>query len=113
MSGSSSYCSDSDDEDYDDGAGPGRFQTGTGASALAEVHDYAQAYAPLDTDVLGDDSSDPDDDDFFLDAAISGKKGARGGACSPPAHCVLPARHCADRGAPLPRTCRAPALPRS
>lgn len=107
MSGSSSYCSDSDDEDYDDGAGPGRFQTGTGASALAEVHDYAQAYAPLDTDVLGDDSSDPDDDDFFLDAAISGKKGARGGACSPPATACFP-----PATAPIGvRRCREPAAP--
>ncbi len=109
MSGSSSYRSESDDEDYDDGAGPGR-RFDIPHSALTEVHDYAQAYAPLDADVLGDDSSDPDDDDLFLDAAISGKKGPRGGACS------LPAAACSPP-ATVPirlRRCREPAArPRS
>jgi hypothetical protein len=71
------------------------------------VQDYAQAYAPLDTDVLGQDSSGDDDDDFLLDAAFSGKKGGRGGTCSPQAiapslACPRPAHACvwlqAERG---------------
>lgn len=80
---SSSYCSDSDDDDYD-GDGGGR-RLDIPHSALTEVQDYAQAFAPLDADVLGQDSSGDDDDDFLLDAAFSGKKGVRGGTCSPQA----------------------------
>ena len=60
---SSSYCSDSDDDDYDGGGGGRRLDIPH--SALTEVQDYAQAYAPLDTDVLGQDSSGDDDDDFL------------------------------------------------
>lgn len=102
---SSSYCSDSDDDDYDGGGGGRRLDIPH--SALTEVQDYAQAYAPLDTDVLGQDSSGDDDDDFFLDAAFSGKKGGRGGTCSPQAiapslACPRPAHACvwlqAERG---------------
>lgn len=102
---SSSYCSDSDDDDYDGGGGGRRLDIPH--SVLTEVQDYAQAYAPLDADVLGQDSSGDDDEDFLLDATFSGKKGGRGGTCSPQAiaprlACPRPAYSCvcvqAERG---------------
>ena len=85
---SSEYGTESD-EDYEGHAGGGRrLEMRQSAS---EVNDYAQAYASLDNDVLGDDSDDGEDDDFFLDTTMPGKRQSRGGKCR--LRIVFTARH--------------------
>ena len=79
-----------DEEDYDcNGRSYGRTSQSRPQANTRDVQDYAQAYAPLDDDVLGDQSSDEGEEDFFLGEGMTSKKASRGGSLLFPSVCCL------------------------
>jgi len=103
-----------EDEGYEGGiGGRGRARLDSRQDTGA-LSDYAHAYARLDEDVLGDDESDDDGDEFLFDAGLPGKGkdrpvfGRSGewlciGTCTPGRRCYT-AVICARPGAALWRT---------
>jgi hypothetical protein len=89
----SSAYSDSEDEDYDCNGRPSRSRLDT-RQAPGDVQDYAQMYARLDDDVLGEESEDDGDEIDLFDSGISGKKGTRGGTSACYARRVVSLRDC-------------------
>jgi len=72
-----------EDEDYDcNGRSYGRARDGRPEirTNARDVQDYAQTYALLDDDVLGDQTSDEGEEDFFLGEGMTSKKASRGGS---------------------------------
>jgi hypothetical protein len=79
-----------DEEDYDcNGRSYARTSQSRPQTNTRDVQDYAQAYALLDDDVLGDQSSDEGEEDFFLGEGMTSKKASRGGSLLFPSVCCL------------------------